>query len=133
MKLISPIIVAAPPALLPFPPTNSASKRPDEPRKIPRYAPEFEGRGGRLETKSVLYVLAELQTERLEKPTVLRRRVPAVIAIDRGLVLPEPHFGHLNLSAAFVAILCLVPREHDYGAKCFVPNQNFVNVIENLP
>src|ERR1035438_2167818 len=46
-----------------------------------------------------------------EKPTVLRRRVPAEIATDSGFVRP----GHLNLSAVFVAIpldpLCLVLRD----------------------
>jgi len=69
-----------------------------------RYAPALEGRSGRLETRSDLYVLLELQSERLEMPTVFLRRVPSAIASDRGLVLPDPHFGHLNLSAVFVAI-----------------------------
>jgi hypothetical protein len=58
----------------------------------------LEGRAGRLETKSDLYVLVEVHTERLENPTVFLRLVPSVIAIDTGLVLIDPQLGHLNLS-----------------------------------
>jgi hypothetical protein len=41
----------------------------------------------------------DVHNERLEAPTVFRRLVPPAIAIDNGLVRPEPHFGHLYLSA----------------------------------
>lgn len=69
------------------------------PKKTQMYAPALEGRAGRLATKSDLYVLLEPQYERLESPTVVRRRVPEETATDSGFVRPEPHFGHLNLSA----------------------------------
>jgi hypothetical protein len=98
----------------PFEPTKSASSKPHVPRKMQKYEPPFEGRSGRLETKSDLYVLLELQTERLEMPTVFLRRVPVEIAIDKGLVLPDPQFGHLNLSAVFVAI----SRNSDLVVHC---------------
>ena len=49
-------------------------------------------------------MLLEPQIERLETPTVLRRRVPEAIAIEIGFVRPDPHLGHLNLSAVFVGI-----------------------------
>lgn len=49
-------------------------------------------------------MLVEPQTDRLDKPTVFRRRVPPAIATDNGLVRPDPLFGHLNLSAVFVGI-----------------------------
>ena len=47
----------------------------------------------------------EAQRDRLEKPVVLLRAVPLAIAMDTGFVLPEPHLGHLNLSAIASEIL----------------------------
>ena len=79
-------------------PIISANSKPHTPEPINRYAPLLEGRAGRLETKSDLYVLVEVHTERLENPTVFLRLVPSVIAIDTGLVLIDPQLGHLNLS-----------------------------------
>ena len=49
-------------------------------------------------------MLLEPYNERLGTPTVLLGRVPDAIAIDTGLVRPDPHLGHLNLSAVFVVI-----------------------------
>jgi hypothetical protein len=49
-------------------------------------------------------VLLEVHARRLEKLTVVRRRVPAAIATDTGLVLVDPHFGHLNLSSILLAM-----------------------------
>jgi hypothetical protein len=56
-------------------------------------------------------VLVELQTERLENPTVFLRRVPAEIAIDKGLVRPDPQLGHLNLSVISVGHQCISGNE----------------------
>jgi hypothetical protein len=56
-------------------------------------------------------VLVELHIDRLENPTVLRRRVPPAIAMDTGFVRPDPQCGHLNLSAVFVAIKSLLLPE----------------------
>ena len=101
IRLTTPTTAANPSAPFAFEAIYSASSKPHTPRKMQRYAPPFEGRSGRLETKSDLYVLVELHIERFEMPIVFRRRVPPAIASDRGLVLPDPHFGHLNLSAVF--------------------------------
>ncbi len=96
--------------------TSSAKSKPHIPAATSKYAFAFEGRAGRPETKSDLYVLLEPHTRRLDDmPTVLRRRVPAEIAIDSGLVLPEPQCGHLNLSAVFFNTslrLCERPSVH---------------------
>jgi hypothetical protein len=99
--LTTPTVEANPSAPFSCEPTNSASSKPHTPRNMQRYAPAFEGRWGRVETTSDLYVLVEPHIDRLEMPRVLRRRIPPAISIDRG----DPHFGHLKLSPAFVAIL----------------------------
>jgi hypothetical protein len=89
---------------LSFEPIISATSKPHTPRTINRYAPLLEGRAGKLETKSDLYVLVELHTERPNNPTVFLRLVPPMIAIDTGLVLIDPQLGHLNLSVISVGV-----------------------------
>lgn len=79
---------------------KSANSKPHTPRKTQMYAPPLDGRSGRVETKSDLYVLAEVQALRVvDTPTVFRRRVPEEIAMERGFVLAEAQFGHLNFTA----------------------------------
>ena len=99
MNTVNPI---ASPSLLP---TASAKSKPQAPKKMSEYAGTFEGRFGRLATRSDLYVLVEVHNERLDTPTVCLRLVPPAIATDKGLVRPEPHFGHLYLSAILLVEL----------------------------
>ena len=51
---MAPTATATPSAPFSFEPTESASSNPQTPKNMQRYAPPFEGRWGRLETKSDL-------------------------------------------------------------------------------
>jgi hypothetical protein len=105
--------VMTPPALELLVPASTARIKPQAPKPISKYAVALDGRFGRLATKSDLYVLLELHNDRLETPTVCLRLVPVAIAIESGLVLPEPQLGHLNLPTivlfAFNLWVTLVP------------------------
>lgn len=50
-------------------------------------------------------MLLDVHTDRREeKPTVLLRRVPSAIAMDKGFVLLELHLGHLNASVVAISV-----------------------------